>query len=310
MECQRAREVHKAVVDDVENQVGAAVGLVVEIGVALVEQAPELGVQGHDALSRIEGLIEFEPAPTGCGRGQETRGMLPLVDAAVALHGDDGSGRQTQRVECGAVRQVERQHGVDDQVVVDVLLLGIKLGHGQVAVLHMPTQPQGAGKAPIGVKEDGEGLAFVVGLQLPPVHGNLGISFGLDVLCHDAADVGLQVVERVAPQVAGHALHHQRPRHETDGHVPPVIAVVAVIECGQHLVAAQVIDHGLIPHGTCFEHMGAIHHREAHLGGQACEEERLVGGGVILATLAVVQQHTGINTPFHLLGVKRWNREQ
>ena len=91
--------------------------------------------------------------------------------------------------------------------------------------------------------------------------------------------------------------------------MPPVIAVVAVIERGQHLVAAQVVDHGLVPHDAPLEHMGTVEHRDARFGCQACEEKRLVGGGAVFATLTVVEQHAGINTPFHLLGCKRWNDE-
>ena len=59
--------------------------------------------------------------------------------------------------------------------------------------------------------------------------------------------------------------------------MPSVLAVVTVIEGGLDLVAAQVVNHGLVPHHAALEHMGAVEHGEAQLWCQTREEKGQVG---------------------------------
>ena len=222
VEHQRAVEVHKAVAHDVEGELGAAVCAVAVVGGAQVELAAVQRVERHQILAAVEGFIELQPAPSGSRCGDNTGMVLPAVVTPVAVHGDGGACRETQRVEPRAVRQVEREHRVDEQVVIDVLILGVVARHGQVTVLDMAAQSHGTCNAPVGIDHDGESLALVLSLHLAPVNGNLGIAGRLDVLGHDAAQIGLAVVQRVAPHVAGHAFHHEGTRHETRSDVPSV----------------------------------------------------------------------------------------
>ena len=179
-----------------------------------------------------------------------------------------------------------------------------------MAVLQVTAQAQRPGHPPVGIEHGGEGLTLSVGLHLPPVERHFGISCGLCQLGHESEQVGPAVGQRVAPQVARHAFHHEGPWHDARSHVPAVAVVVAVIQGGQHLVAAQVLNHGLIPHGAPLEHVLAVEHRDAQLGSQAGEGDGLVGCEIVVAALAVLKHHAGVNAPFHLLGCKGWNGEQ
>lgn len=196
--------------------------------------------------------------------------------------------------------EIQSYIGVDHKIVDDVHIVGGVLCQ-RVMIHHKMAaykECRGAG-TPLAMEHDVELLAFSLGLTLTPVEVEVDKCLVAVVLHQGAADVVLEIGQRVAPEESGELLAQLGARKHTQRKAPEPLGM-AVIDYRAYGSVVDVVGHGLIPHRTGRD---AVVLRKLYppFYSQVGKKEGFCLG-ILIVALAVVEHRPEVDAPCRLHG--------